>query len=151
MFSARGIRAAWTTQAKRGYVTKERACLLQTKTFTPVQRAYHQLTTRHSLPHMLSPNYCDGQLVQLQCALLSAEWQWGPDLMSRSIMKSLFQLCLLLIQNGCLMTEWPAVWRRSWDVSALYHLWMSANGESGIQGAMNSYIFSTDLNASCID
>lgn len=27
------------------------------------------------------------QLGRLQCALLSAEWQWGPDLMSRNMMK----------------------------------------------------------------
>lgn len=53
-----------------------------------------------TFPHMLSPIYCDGKLfAQSQCALLSAEWQWSPDLMSRSMMKSFFQLFFLLILN----------------------------------------------------
>lgn len=142
MCTAREIRAARTTQVKRDYVTKGRVCMLQSKALTPAQRAYHRLTTRHSFPHMLSPIHCDGkQLEQLQCASLSAEWQRGPDLMSRSMMKSFFQLCLLLIRHGCLLTHWSAMLERNWDVSIFYHLLISAHGWSGSQGAMNTLHF----------
>lgn len=56
---------------------------------------------RCSFLHKLSPIHCDGkQLEELQCALLSAECRWGPDLMSRNMMKGFFQLCLQQLLYG---------------------------------------------------